>query len=95
MGSEDLSVVNVVNGRGADVASSMNELVLHKQLTEAVRDLSDQKGDLQKCLVSKLKTVLQCSSSATSESSSTVIKIDNPNEGGLRGKRELIQRGLP
>ena len=81
--TEELSVVNGRNEewrRASAAASSMNELVLHKQLTEAVRDLSDPK-DLQKCLVTKLKTVLQCSATESASSvMKTEIKVENPND---------------
>ena len=79
----------VVNGSGGEWRKGVSELLLRKQLTEAVKDLSDTK-DLKKCLVTKLKSILQCNSASTTDqtrmdSSSAAgaaggIKVDNPNQ---------------
>ena len=84
----DSSNLGVVNGSGGEWRKGVSELLLRKQLTEAVKDLSDTK-DLKKCLVTKLKTILQCNS-ASSDSQTRMdssaagaaggIKVDNPNQ---------------
>ena len=83
----DSSNLGVVNGSGGEWRKGVSELLLRKQLTEAVKDLSDTK-DLKKCLVTKLKTILQCNSASTDQTrmnSSAAgaaggIKVDNPNQ---------------
>ena len=85
----DSSNLGVVNGSGGEWRKGVSELLLRKQLTEAVKDLSDTK-DLKKCLVTKLKSILQCNSASTTDqtrmdSSSAAgaaggIKVDNPNQ---------------
>ena len=85
MDSSNLGVVQ--NGSGGEWRKGVSELLLRKQLTEAVKDLSDTK-DLKKCLVTKLKTILQCNSASTDQTrmnSSAAgaaggIKVDNPNQ---------------
>ena len=87
MDSSNLGVVQ--NGSGGEWRKGVSELLLRKQLTEAVKDLSDTK-DLKKCLVTKLKSILQCNSASTTDqtrmdSSSAAgaaggIKVDNPNQ---------------
>ena len=86
MDSSNLGVVQ--NGSGGEWRKGVSELLLRKQLTEAVKDLSDTK-DLKKCLVTKLKTILQCNSASTTDQSrmdssaagaAGGIKVDNPNQ---------------